>query len=553
MTIGNFVEVLGRVSDFGITGFDSISGADLQIIYGLDGDDNLNSTATLAGEDFPDGKATIILVGGTGRNNYQIRRNSTAIAIENNNNDDNILWTTIGSTGLSLEKETSFVAQIDNRHLYMGDTVTDQYIILIDWQQPANQIETFDLTEGMVSYEDFVSSYQNSSNYRGNFTWNELAATGEIDLYRLGLSPDTIDEDIATIEQRSIELEVESKGGVFLVAEDTGESLEGGINDDYLQGGSGDDGLFGFSGRDTLEGGFGDDLYLKILDPSTENGGEILDTGGELDTFFLITHNTDIEALNDSYHSNDKNIVTDPNIYGDALVELSFPQQGIIGIEKSDNDLIIDLNRDGIAQSADDLTIYNFFNDSGQAGTGKIERINNIIDTQDIIDFVANSAKEQLKNENFGEHTLYRFYDANSGVHFYTSDKNERNYVYDRLNNYTYEGASFTGIDPMEEESFAVHRFYNRDSGTHLYTMDENERDIVLHELVNYNYEGKAFFAYSVQIENSIPIYRFYNSTTGAHFYTPSTTERDVVSEQLSNFESEGIAYYALSIDSEAV
>lgn len=39
---------------------------------------------------------------------------------------------TIGSTGLSLDKQTSFVAQIDNRHLYFGDTGTDQYAILID-------------------------------------------------------------------------------------------------------------------------------------------------------------------------------------------------------------------------------------------------------------------------------------------------------------------------------------------------------------------------------------------------------------------------------------
>lgn len=186
MTVGNFTELYGIGSDFGIAGYDSISGSDLQIVYGLDGDDSLNSTTTFSGGNLSDGKATIILVGGTGRNSYQVRNNSTAIVIENDNDRDNMLWTTIGSTGLSLEKETSFVAEIDSRHLYFGDTATNQYVILVDWQQPANQIETFDLTEGYVSYEDFVSRYQNSSNYRGNFTWSELAATGEIDLDRLG-------------------------------------------------------------------------------------------------------------------------------------------------------------------------------------------------------------------------------------------------------------------------------------------------------------------------------------------------------------------------------
>ncbi len=544
MTIGNFTELLGQVSDFGITGFDSISGADLQIVYGLDGDDNLNSTTTLSGGNLPDGKATVVLVGGTGRNNYQVRNNSTAIVIENDNNSNNILWTTIGSTGISLEKETSFVAEIDNRHLYIGDTDTDQYVILIDWQQPANQIESFDLTEGLISYNDFISFYQDLDNYRGNFTWNELIATGEIDLDRLGLSSDAINEDIATIVRRSAELE----GGIFLVGTDEDEFLDGGVSNDSLEGGLGDDGLFGFGGRDTLAGGLGNDEYF--INFGTGGGSEILDTGGELDNFFLVAQNTDIQTLADNYDSDSYlNLRANPNIYGDSAIELSFPTQGIIGLEKSGNNLIIDLNRDGVAQPADDLTIFNFFNESGEAGTGKIERINNIIDTQDIVDFFANSARERLKDEDFGENTIYRFYDANSGVHFYTSDKNERNYVYDRLDNYTYEGASYTGIDPSAEiESFAVYRFYNRDSGTHLYTIDENEKNVVRQELDNYNYEGEAFFAYNFQVEGSIPVYRFYNSNTGSHFYTPSAIERDVVIEELSNFESEGIAYYALPI-----
>ena len=551
MTVGNFTEVLGKVSNFGITGFDSISGADLQIVYGLDGDDNLNSTATFSGGSLPDGKATIILVGGSGKNNYQIRNNSTAIAIENNNADDNILWTTIGSTGLSLEKETSFVAEIDRRHLYLGDTATNQYIILIDWQQPANQIESFDLTEGFVSYEDFVSRYQDSNNYRGNLTWDELVATGEIDLARLGLSSDTIDDDIMTINQRAIKLEVESKGGIYLIGTD-GEFLDGGVNDDYLQGGLGNDGLFGFGGSDTLEGGLGDDIYF--IDLETGSGSEILDTGGELDDLFIVARNTDIQTLADNYYADSYlDLRSDRNIYGDSAIELSSPQPGIVGLAKSGNDLIIDINCDGVARSQNDLTVLNFFNESGEAGSGKIERINNIIDTQNIIDFIATSAGEQLKDENFGENTVYRFYNSEAGVHFYTADQNERDYIYDRLNNYSYEGASYVGIDPTTAvEPSAVYRFYNQDSGTHLYTIDENERNAV-EQLTNFSYEGEAFYAHNSQVTDSIPIYRFYNSTTGAHFYTPSAVEKDVVESELSNFQFEGIAYYALDIDSEGI
>ena len=536
MAVGNFTELYG-------IGFDSISGSDLQIVYGLNGDDVLNSTTTFSEGNLSDGRATIILVGGTGRNSYQVRNNSTAIVIENDNDRDNILWTTIGSSGLSLEKETSFVAEIDNRHLYLGDTATDQYVILIDWQKPANQIETFDLTEGNVSYEDFVSRYRDSNNYRGNLTWNELAEK-EIDLDRLGLSPDTIEEQLATIDRRSSELE----DGTFFSKTEK-QFVYGETRDDYLTGGFGREGLFSYGGKDTLEGNSGDDIYF--IDVETSNGSEIYDTDGQ--DYLIIADSEDLQNLSDDLFFDPVMDLRSPKIYDDSLIELSFPTPGIIGLQKIDNHLVVDINRDGFAETENDLTILDFFDGSRRATRRAVESINNL-GSNNIIRFFANSAQEQLKDEGFGENTVYRFYDRNSGVHFYTSDKNERNYVYDRLDNYTYEGASYLGIDPaIETESVTVHRFYNRDSGTHLYTIDENEKNVVRQELDNYNYEGEAFSAYSLQVEGSIPIYRFYNSATGSHFYTPSATERDVVIDELPNFESEGIAYYALSIDSNGI
>ena len=537
MTIGNFTELYGIGLDFGTAGYDSISGADLQVVYALDGDDSLNSTTTFSGGNLPDGKATIVLVGGTGRNSYQVRNNSTAIVIENDNDSNNILWTTIGSSGISLEKETSFVAEIDNRHLYMGDTATNQSVILIDWQQPANQIETFDLTEGSVSYEDFVSRYQNSNNYRGNFTWNELVE--EIDLNRLGLSPETINKDLATINRRAEELE---DGTFFLETEE--QFVYGETRDDYLTGGFGTEGLFSYGGQDTLEGNSGDDIYF--VDVEKSNGSKIYDVNGQ--DYLIVAKSENLQNLSEDLFFDPYFDLRSPTIYEDSQIELYFPVAGTIGLDKIDNHLVIDINRDGLAELENDVTIFDFFDGSGRATVRAVEEINNL-GSYDIIEFFVNSAQEQLKDEDFGENTIYRFYDANSGVHFYTSDKNERNYVYDRLDNYTYEGASYTGIDPSAEiESFAVYRFYNQDSGTHLYTIDENEKNVVRQELDNYSYEGEAFFAYNFQVEGSIPVYRFYNSNTGSHFYTPSAIERDVVIEELSNLQSEGIAYYALPI-----
>ncbi|MGL6344322.1 MAG: hypothetical protein ACRC80_34895, partial [Waterburya sp.] len=437
-----------------------------------------------------------------------------------------------------LEKETSFTAEIDNRHLFIGDTNTNQYAILIDWQQPDNRLETFNLTEGDLSYEDFVSRFRQSNNYRGNFTWEELAATGEIDLARLGFSPETIDEQIATINQRSVDLE---DGKLFVNIE---QFYYGETRNDQILGGFGGEGLLSFGGKDTLEGNSGDDFYF--IDVNYSNGSKIYDEDGQ--DFLLIADRNNLQNLpDDNYFNFHISLSGNPNIFKDSVIELSLPRPGIIGLQKVENDLIIDLNRDGLVQLENDLTISQFFQDSGEAGRGAVEAINNIINTQDIINFF--TVIPQV--EDFGDNTIYRFYDSNKGVHFYTTDKYERNYVVSKLFNYTYEGASYTAIDPLiTEESVAVYRFYNKDTASHLYTIDENERNVVQQELTNFNYEGEVFYAYNIQVEGSIPIYRFYNSTTGSHFYTPSTAERDYVTNDLANFESEGIAYYALPFDS---
>ena len=195
--LGNFVEVLG------IDGYDSISGNDLQIVYGLEGDDVLNSYPNFGGGELADGGETTILVGGSGENDYQLRPNSTAIIVENGAGEGNILWTTIQSSGIGLDKETSFFIEIDNRHLYLGDTASNQRAILLDWQEDANQIESFDFVGGNISYEDFADGFRDVEGYGGNVTWDEL----ELDFERLGLDTAQIEDTFSQIRDRSEELE----------------------------------------------------------------------------------------------------------------------------------------------------------------------------------------------------------------------------------------------------------------------------------------------------------------------------------------------------------
>ena len=152
-------------------------------------------------------------------------------------------------------------------------------------------------------------------------------------------------------------------------------------------------------------------------------------------------------------------------------------------------------------------------------------------------------------DENNLDTPVYRFFNQNTGVHFYTANVEERNAVQE-LNNYIFEGASYQSADPVtgNPEPSAVYRFLNQDTGVHLYTISEVERDVT-QELDNFSFEGEAFFAYPTEVDGSIPIYRFFNTLTGAHFYTPSAMERDNVEANLPDFQSEGIAYYALPID----
>lgn len=337
-------------------------------------------------------------------------------------------------------------------------------------------------------------------------------------------------------------------GNDFLFGGAGNDRIEGGSGDDFLYGGveeGNPDSFFSVGGRDTLLGGEGTDGYFVSL--TTSGGSEIRDSSGALDVLLILAPNTNLDALvaiNPSDLEATENLLTDPAVYGDAFIELSLPQPGIVGLQKSGTELIIDINRDGNAERQNDLTIVNFFNEQGQLGSGDIFLINNILGPQPIVDFFEDQEEVTILDD-FSPGTVYRFFNNNTGVHFYTASEVERSAVGD-LNNFSYEGASYVGVDPLTGSSdpSPVYRFLNEDTGVHLYTISETERDAVA-ELNNFSFEGEAFFAYETEAQGSIPIYRFFNPSTGAHFYTPSAEERDSVEDNLPDFQSEGIAYYA--------
>ncbi len=109
------------------------------------------------------------------------------------------------------------------------------------------------------------------------------------------------------------------------------DTLRGDTNNNILSGAGGDDLLIGGGGADTLRGGQGNDTYE--LDAQTAAGSKIQDIGGSNDILNLSNITLSLSALG----------------------------SGKAGLARFGNTLIIDINQDGKAEQAKDLTIDNFF------------------------------------------------------------------------------------------------------------------------------------------------------------------------------------------------
>ncbi len=160
---------------------------------------------------------------------------------------------------------------------------------------------------------------------------------------------------------------------------------------------------------------------------------------------------------------------------------------------------------------------------------------------------------------------VHRFFQNVKGFHFYTADENEREDVFERSIdgelNYEYENVAYrvlsTDKDSLTGENIAgaspVYRFFNRDTGSHLYTMDDNEKKYIDQTLDNYSFDGISYYAFkseSPDIE-TIPLYRMYNTVSGSHLFTTDENEFNTIknSSNFSYFDvegNEGITYYVI-------
>ena len=141
---------------------------------------------------------------------------------------------------------------------------------------------------------------------------------------------------------------------------------------------------------------------------------------------------------------------------------------------------------------------------------------------------------------------VYRFFNVRTGTHFYTASADEKTMVIATLaTTYRLDGVAYSVNTANPANNTPLYRFFNLNTGTHFYTASAAEKDSVIANLGGvYRFEGVAYNVSSSPV-GATAVYRFYNVTNGTHFYTASVAERDSVQANLGAiYRLEGPAFY---------
>jgi hypothetical protein len=143
---------------------------------------------------------------------------------------------------------------------------------------------------------------------------------------------------------------------------------------------------------------------------------------------------------------------------------------------------------------------------------------------------------------------VYRFSNSSTGAHFFTTNTTERDNIVATLSPpYSLEGAAFSVASAFSPGLSPVHRFYNTQTGVHFYTISESERANVASALPHFRYEGVAYHASQVAGAGLTPFYRFYVPSKGFHFYTANEAEKNnIIANLAATYRFEGVGYHVL-------
>lgn len=162
-----------------------------------------------------------------------------------------------------------------------------------------------------------------------------------------------------------------------------------------------------------------------------------------------------------------------------------------------------------------------------------------------LMTIIDNDIRREIKDLNHELLEVHRFFNTESGRHFYTAGEQEAEFVLNNIDSFVLEeSASFFSASPYDWMSSPLYRFFNQDTGVHFYTISGEEKEFIINNYDQYRFEGTGFHAWDSQIAplNSSPVYRFFNPNTGSHFFAMSD-EAEYVRQNLPGFIDEGVAF----------
>ena len=156
---------------------------------------------------------------------------------------------------------------------------------------------------------------------------------------------------------------------------------------------------------------------------------------------------------------------------------------------------------------------------------------------------------------------VYRFFNTQDNAFFYSTNPDERTMVLRNSgpNNknevdwpYVYQGAKFQ-VAHTYPGAVPLYRFYNTQTGHHFFTINEDERAHILAQIRDAGWpfvdEGIAFEVYAddptpFELGNEWAVYRYYSWSLNRHLFTSSEEEAAML-DISSEWSYEGIGFYA--------
>jgi predicted Zn-dependent protease len=140
---------------------------------------------------------------------------------------------------------------------------------------------------------------------------------------------------------------------------------------------------------------------------------------------------------------------------------------------------------------------------------------------------------------------VFRFYNPTTGARFFTDSKAESGQIQGAGQGWQLEGIGFNAANPSNDPGAApVYRFYDAQTGDHFYTISQSEFDHA-NTLPAMHLEGVAFYEDASARPGDAAVYRFYDTGSGQHLYTAGVAEMNSLAASDPAMKLEGVAFYS--------